>query len=204
MIGEIDQVQPRFAAAGRPRARGLKAVVPAIAITELPGGGQALDIFDQRAGIVDLRAGVGITEQPANDALNFALINVHPVGVAENGAQHFRVRVGPSGVLLLDGVPGVFIMIHAIIAPVRPINRLMQVPKPRRMDITRGSEQGRRRQSRRRDNDGRANAEQGFQSDESITFPPRQTSHLHAVCGAKTLSIGPSLGVCYCHENKST
>ena len=118
----------------RPGARGLEAVVPAAAITKLAGGGEALDIFHERAGIIHLRASVGVTEQTAERGLDFALIDVHPVGLAENGAQDFRRRMRPTGVLLLDGVPGVFVMVHAIIAPVGPVDGLVQMPKPSRMD----------------------------------------------------------------------
>ena len=134
MIGEVHQVQTWLAAAGCPRSRGLEAVAPAVAITKLAGSGEALDVFHERAGIIHLGAGVGITEQATERGLDFALIDVHPVRLAEDGAQHLRRRMRPTGVLLLDGVPGVFVMVHAIIAPVRPVNRLVQVPQPGRMD----------------------------------------------------------------------
>ena len=90
MIREVHEVQPRLAAAGGPGARGLEAVVPAAAITELAGSGEALDIFHERAGVIHLRASVGITEQTTERGFDFALIDVHPVGLAENGAQNFR------------------------------------------------------------------------------------------------------------------
>ena len=41
----------------------------------------------------------------------------------------------PPGVLLLDGVPGVLVMVHTVIAAVRPVNGLVQVPEPGRMDV---------------------------------------------------------------------
>ena len=65
MVGEIHHVHARLAAARGPGSRGRVAVVPAAAITKLAGNGKALDIFHERAGIIHLRAGVGIAEQAA-------------------------------------------------------------------------------------------------------------------------------------------
>ena len=65
---------------------------------KLAGSGEALDIFRERTDTL-LRAGVGLTEQTTERGFDFALIDVHPVSLAENGAQHFRRRMLPTGVL---------------------------------------------------------------------------------------------------------
>jgi hypothetical protein len=49
MIGEVDQIHTRLAAAGDPGAGGLVAVVPATAVAQLVMRGEALDIFHERA-----------------------------------------------------------------------------------------------------------------------------------------------------------
>ncbi len=49
VIGEVDQVHARFAAAGVPAARGLVGVVPTAAVAKLAGGREALHIFYKSA-----------------------------------------------------------------------------------------------------------------------------------------------------------
>jgi hypothetical protein len=68
--------------------------------------------------------------------------------------------------LLLDGVPGIFVMIHAVIAAARPINRLMQMPMERSVDVGRtcGGAAGREYEAVQPESDANEDAVKGFQS----------------------------------------
>src|SRR5208282_6274247 len=101
---------------------------------QLAGDGETLDIFHERAGIVHLRAGVRITEQAAEGGTGLALVGIHPVGQSKDGGQYFRRRMQSAGILLLNRVPRVFVMIDAVTAAIRPVNRLVQMPEPGRVN----------------------------------------------------------------------
>ena len=64
--------------------------------------------------------------------LRLLLIGVDPVGERKHRRQRF-VRLRTTGILRLDRVPGVFVMIVRR-AFVRPVDRLVQMPEPRRVN----------------------------------------------------------------------
>src|SRR5262249_18935588 len=69
-----------------------------------------------------------------------ALIIGLPIVQSKNGRERLRRRMGAAEVLLLDAVPGSLVVVAAPITLAGPINRLMHVPKPRRMDTIRSGE----------------------------------------------------------------
>ena len=92
MIGEVDQVHARFAAAGGPGARLLVIGIPVARIAQLAVGAEALDVFHQRAGVIDLSAGVRIAEHAAERVVRPALVGGHAVVHAENAGDALRAR----------------------------------------------------------------------------------------------------------------
>jgi hypothetical protein len=147
VIGEVDQVHARLAAAGGPTSGLLVVGIPVARVAQLAVGAEALDVFHQRAGIINLSPGVGVAEHAAERIVRPALVGGHTVVLAENAGEHFGRGMRSARVLLLDGVPRGFVMVAAPIPAIRPIDRLVQVPQPGGVDIGAGEPRPRREQA---------------------------------------------------------
>ncbi len=128
VVGEIDEVEARLAAAGIPGAGLLIVGVPVAGVTQLAGGAEALDVLHQGAGEADLRAGVGVAEDAVKGVVGTGLVGRYAVVQAEDAGQDFGGGMRSAGVLLLDGVPGGFVMVGVGDAVIGPVDGLVQVP----------------------------------------------------------------------------
>src|SRR6266480_4723313 len=128
MISEIGQIHTRLATGCRPSFRISVRLIPIAAVTELAGDAETLNIFHERAGIIELHAPFREPCDGAQRVLRPILICGDSIIQAEDLPENFRTRMWTSPVLRLNRIPGVLIMITAR-ALVRPIDRLMQVPK---------------------------------------------------------------------------
>ena len=97
MIREVHQIHARFAAAGQPRARGGVAVVPAVvvgAVATAPAvRGEALHIFDERAGIIHLHPGFRQPCDRAERVFRPILIRCDSIIQAKHLSHYFGTRM---------------------------------------------------------------------------------------------------------------
>src|SRR5439155_12453665 len=148
------QVHARFARGGRPPSRGTVPLIPVGAVAELACAAEALHVFHQCARIADLHAGLWVAEDTVEGIAGAGLVGVAAIIKAEDVAQDFRRRMLSSAVLLLDGVPRVFVMVRSVVAAVGPVNGLVQVPEPGGVHAVVGRRVPRRRAEQRGQNKG--------------------------------------------------
>ena len=133
MIAEVRQIESRLSAGSGPAFGALVRLIPVAGISQLAGSTEALHIFHQRAGVIQLRARFQILPDARKRIVRAVLIGGAPIIDVKNLAAHLLDRMRPSRILCLNRIPGIFVMLGAG-AFFRPVDWLMQMPEPGSVD----------------------------------------------------------------------
>ena len=133
MIAEVRQIESRLSAGSGPAFGVLVRLIPIAGVSQLAGRTEALHIFHQRTGVIQLRTRFHILPDARERILRAVLIGGTPIIDVKNLAAHLLDRMRSSRALRLNRIPSTFVMIGAG-AFFRPIDWLMQMPEPGRVD----------------------------------------------------------------------
>lgn len=166
MIGEADEVHTGRTGRRFPAARFLVAVVPAAAVAQLADRTKLPHVVDERTGVAEGETGGAV--QPAKRVPRAALVGIDPVVDAENlGQIVFRMLRGAEAAVILarfehDRVPGELaaLGLRAVAIPLRPVKRLVIVPKARDVNVAVG--QNEIRQKRRAKGNAEESGDRGM------------------------------------------
>src|SRR6266480_6856129 len=133
VIAEVRQIESRLSAGSDPAFGGLIRLIPIAGVSQLASSTEALHIFHQRAGVIQLRARFQILPDADKRIVRPVLISGAPIIDVEDLTADLLHRMWPSRILRLNRIPGIFVMIGAG-ASFRPVDWLMQMPEPGSVD----------------------------------------------------------------------
>jgi hypothetical protein len=133
VIAEVRQIESRLSAGSGPVFGVLVRSIPIAGVSQLVSSAEALHIFHQRTGVIQLRARFQILPDARKRIVRAVLVSGAPIIDVKNLAAHLLGWMRSSRALRLNRIPGIFVMIGAG-AFFRPVDWLMQMPEPGGVD----------------------------------------------------------------------